>query len=133
MFAQDIISTHAPLARCNPLYQNRLALNVKFLLTHLLRGATLALTKYDISLEISTHAPLARCNSVTFADSSPSIISTHAPLARCNYFCHKHLLSAKIFLLTHLLRGATYILHDGKYIEDISTHAPLARCNGHLK
>ena len=60
-----LISTHAPLARCN----NKLK-------------------KVQDPNDISTHAPLARCNGGAARASGMDFkISTHAPLARCNSIC----------------------------------------------
>ena len=102
----------------------------EFLLTHLLRGATVMTVSicYLVKL-ISTHAPLARCNGILFIFLPNSCISTHAPLARCNFLfrfgkgglnhfysrtsCEvQHpnagdIMDAIQFLLTRLLRGAT--------------------------
>ena len=81
---------------------------LSFLLTHLLRGATLFYLLPSIQCSyfysrtscevqhlhlffsglhtaISTHAPLARCNcNHCLVLWRPSMISTHAPLVRCN-------------------------------------------------
>ena len=124
----------------------------KFLLTHLLRGATLNALELCCTEVISTHAPLARCNGILFIFLPNSCISTHAPLARCNILMlgtlwtlynfysrtscevqHQDIQDKSPFLkflLTHLLRGATGkdIIPYGMW-KIISTHAPLARCN----
>ncbi len=103
-----LISTHAPLARCDIYalenvvemynFYSRTPCEVRrdkggfidirglFLLTHPLRGATCAAGRKKTTLAISTHAPLARCDL----------------LRKCHYFS-----SAGKFLLTHPLRGAT--------------------------
>ena len=58
-----MISTHAPLARCD-----------------LVDYAQLLTTR------ISTHAPLARCDVEVFREHCMLCnISTHAPLARCDW------------------------------------------------
>ena len=77
-----------------------------FLLTHLMRGATLDMFLNGGLQKISTHAPHARCNTVTDNHGREPPISTHAPHARCN-----------IMILPPRLR------------KSISTHAPHARCN----
>ena len=59
-----------------------------FQLTHLLRGATLAVDGGRFHFLISTHAPLARCD--------PGFLAVHAQLIK--------------FQLTHLLRGATHTI-----------------------
>ena len=100
-----------------------------FLLTHLLRGATIPLLKQLLLREISTHAPLARCDKEIYAN----IICKHK-------FLLTHLLRGATtiytdgpghlqFLLTHLLRGATTFDESGEAAKIISTHAPLARCD----
>ena len=61
-------------------------------------------------LAISTHAPLARCDGRTHLRVRYLEISTHAPLARCDGNCKIQKRMEDIFQLTHLLRGATYIL-----------------------
>ena len=59
--SSTMISTHAPLARCDILLCFRKSA-IQFQLTHLLRGATGAITLQGYPLFfISTHAPLARC------------------------------------------------------------------------
>ena len=59
-----VVSTHAPLARCDALrYAQRDYRNV------------------------STHAPLARCDQVYVLLRSAMDVSTHAPLARCDTGC----------------------------------------------
>ena len=82
--ALQIISTHAPLARCDPLmwwatkrkidFNSRTSCEVRqacswttiytpiFQLTHLLRGATKFMHWQTSLKQISTHAPLARCD-----------------------------------------------------------------------
>ena len=122
------ISTHAPLARCDLININ-----------------------WQSFATISTHAPLARCDNNGHSLLWACRISTHAPLARCdhgNMIRHNHqqhfysrtscevrllhrctgsILSA--FLLTHLLRGATFGFMGKPNESSISTHAPLARCD----
>ena len=123
-----VISTHAPLARCDAVP---------------IGGA-------DI-LRISTHAPLARCDIEAYRAMIAKGISTHAPLARCDWVapwarrpnsnfnsrtsCEVRQASGNggikqcPFQLTHLLRGATAKPFDGSCSNPISTHAPLARCD----
>ena len=124
-----VISTHAPLARCDfPTYSVR---QIKLISTH----APLARcdqqrqpdpdhekyfnsrTSCEVRLStcwiptlgsgISTHAPLARCDAQKACTRLSFRISTHAPLARCDTFD-----------LPFCRNG------------NISTHAPLARCDG---
>ncbi len=125
-----LISTHAPLARCN---------------------CNHCLVLWRPSM-ISTHAPLVRCNKVTFGYLRElynfysrtscevqqfifrllSVLSefllTH--LLRGATCSKSHFCNFSKFLLTHLLRGATGkdIIPYGMW-KIISTHAPLARCN----
>ena len=124
-----VISTHAPLARCNKILNDEVGY-----------------------LEISTHAPLARCNFQKLIWNWNFQISTHAPLARCNFSFILCTIQKMQFLLTHLLRGATNEIseqairnedfhsrtscevqlvhcHHIRLPHSISTHAPLARCN----
>ena len=63
--ATGVISTHAPLARCNGNSQD---------------------SRYVFT--ISTHAPLARCDVVASEPALLMLISTHAPLARCDIRPH---------------------------------------------
>ena len=72
---------------------------------------------YLLYTQISTHAPLARCDvkmqvgMVAYRD-----ISTHAPLARCDGRSATLQMRPKLFLLTHLLRGATMVFILSKII-----------------
>ena len=85
------ISTHAPLARCDPPKQF---------------GQT--------GDRISTHAPLARCDVQSGTLYCRLVfISTHAPLARCDWTIHLFLHVTGKFLLTHLSRGATDLKNTG--------------------
>ena len=79
-----LISTHAPLARCNVM--QLLIHMVKEISTHApLARCNDKITKTYVVLYISTHAPLARCNLEQVMIMYPITISTHAPLARCNF------------------------------------------------
>ena len=102
--------------------------NRKFLLTHLMRGATMYIKKDGNRFRISTHTPHARCNvyAIIYGFSQTNFyshtscevqqysnflifwkyISTHTPHARCN----------TIGLEEAIMLG-------------ISTHTPHARCN----
>ena len=100
------ISTHAPLARCDP------------------EQAAVVRMIY-----ISTPAPLARCDGRYMHRLIRQQISTHAPLARCDARATWWTRRWKIFQLTHLLRGATRIAREIETSARISTHAPLARCD----
>ena len=79
VYCVSLISTHAPLARCDRRAANSLSISrtscevrrvpdewidevIKFQLTHLLRGATYLATLAMLPEAISTHAPLARCD-----------------------------------------------------------------------
>ena len=100
------ISTHAPLARCD-LYGNFLAICI---VNFNSRTSCEVRPRCDDdvrALQISTHAPLARCDvHVGHLVDHCANISTHAPLARCDRLTPilPHL---PVFQLTHLLRGAT--------------------------
>ena len=79
---------------------------------------------------ISTHAPHARCNLEQIINGDDYNISTHAPHARCNQASGVCGLGNIIFLLTHLMRGATVLsVLTSLAGLPISTHAPHARCN----
>ena len=102
------ISTHAPLARCNVIPLEKYTKFTKFLLTHLLRGATknkplTYTTTVDFYSRTSCEVQQANGYYALFIP----IISTHAPLARCNDITNQFDKFPKLFLLTHLLRGAT--------------------------
>ena len=79
----------------------------RFLLTHLMRGATYSSFLLPYLYLISTHTPHARCNPTKF---------------------HQLFLHLR-FLLTHLMRGATIATLVLSVVSDISTHTPHARCN----
>ena len=99
------ISTHAPLARCDP--GNRL--------------------DYAVQV-ISTHAPLARCDRVCDLYPAANPISTHAPLARCD----RQPGSRNSRITNFNSRTSCEVRHHRRPIHsrpDISTHAPLARCD----
>ena len=123
-----LISTHAPLVRCNKVtfgylrelynFYSRTSCEVQqfifrllsvlseFLLTHLLRGATCSKSHFcNFSKFLLTHLLRgATLNALELC--CTEVISTHAPLARCN--------------------GILFIFLPNSCI---STHAPLARCN----
>ena len=103
---------------------------LKFLLTHLMRGATYSIDNSTLWRIISTHAPHARCDLAITTDnwetvnfysrtscevrhdfnlivSSFRAISTHAPHARCDVIKRLSNALGLRFLLTHLMRGAT--------------------------
>ena len=129
--ATVIISTHAPLARCDEKIR----------------------TAYELK-SISTHAPLARCDTDGEIIRMLKQISTHAPLARCdenhrrgseNHLNFNSRTSCEVrrnpvlqhctrkeFQLTHLLRGATSGDRAEILQQRISTHAPLARCDSKI-
>ena len=123
-----LISTHAPLARCDysttviPViisnFNSRTSCEVRLHPQHKSRN-----------VRISTHAPLARCDRMSRNICRRKIpISTHAPLARCDAAVTS-VPSAGLFQLTHLLRGATNAIRNTPTACWISTHAPLARCD----
>ena len=145
------ISTHAPLTRCDVNGDSWCYNAVKFLLTHLLRGATgffavshrvdhfYSRTSYEVRLVVIfdilmdcgfllTH--LLRGATVLILESQIEIyISTHAPLTRCDWYGFPLLRQSATFLLTHLLRGATFPWALFYHYSAISTHAPLTRCD----
>ncbi len=122
------VSTHAPHARCDILIicgklciEKFLLTHLmrgatvchqlsdtysQFLLTHLMRGATYRINHQNLLQFVSTHAPHARCDSTVDKDGEQNEVSTHAPHARCDFFC--------FFFTIHF---------------SVSTHAPHARCD----
>ena len=124
------ISTHAPLARCDVHTAETIrAARARFLLTHLLRGATPSMAGYARHATISTHVPLARCDSSAqlICFSEPTFLLTH--LLRGATYTLSYSEIERRFLLTHLLRGATKKWGYTPAEVMISTHAPLARCD----
>ena len=124
------ISTHAPLARCDPFGAVRIFAIPDF------NSRTSCEVRHapgDVGLlavRISTHAPLARCDTRRYQQLLPFLyfnsrtscevrhgkrianelkagISTHAPLARCDSSDPMSRAAMQRFQLTHLLRGAT--------------------------
>ena len=58
---------------------------------------------------ISTHTPLARRDRKDLKKYAGRVISTHTPLARRDLFFRLLVRPSRIFLLTRLLRGATFL------------------------
>ena len=129
--SDSAISTHTPHARCdseilcqlvakNPHFYSHTSCEVrqlrksatpelyKFLLTHLMRGATRPPARTGGDTGISTHTPHARCDGKNRQKFVDFRISTHTPHARCD----------TQRLLTLFMRM-------------ISTHTPHARCDNH--
>ena len=103
------ISTHAPLARRDVTSNSIIRQDNRFLLTRLLRGATRMAFQIQKMYEISTHAPLARRDFIAeLRGAGVTEISTHAPLARRDFRQRVIIVSKMPFLLTRLLRGATW-------------------------
>ena len=145
------ISTHAPLARCNPWFSicstirlyfySRTSCevqpldtgidtdNLTFLLTHLLRGATMSrVRKADYELNFYSRTSCEVQHLVILPESGHLIfLLTH--LLRGATFSLFSKKSGISFLLMHLLRGATVWCMKLSSLVQISTHAPLARCN----
>ena len=103
----DRISTHTPLARRDCRISFFSSCFFTFLLTRLLRGATVARTSFLWAHSISTHTPLARRDSrLNFERSILIYFYSHASCeARPTCICCKAY--CILFLLTRLLRGAT--------------------------
>ena len=101
------VSTHAPLARCDPRRWPECAKMNVFQLTHLLRGATRRLGYLH-----------------PVGNSFNSRTSCEVRLRR-----QRRATTSVMFQLTHLLRGATYKSSDAYKRNPVSTHAPLARCD----
>ena len=81
---------------------------IKFLLTHLMRGATDRKCYIMELSEVSTHAPHARCDGVSRAavQKALSFYSRTSCEVRLGGLSRNGL--SLVFLLTHLMRGATY-------------------------
>ena len=101
----QLISTHAPLARCD--------------------GFPLDVRQ---PRKISTHAPLARCDNLAARMKAGIYISTHAPLARCDRTLGQLKYASRISTHAPLARcdACWWTISD---VREISTHAPLARCD----
>ena len=99
------ISTHTPLARRDVVVGGAIYSAYEFLLTRLLRGATIGDFTLMSRICISTHTPLARRDMCILS-------TTRLP---------------ELFLLTRLLRGATNDMCCIYADHGISTHTPLAR------
>ena len=120
----------------------------RFLLTRLLRGATCSLHMVVNRADISTHTPLARRDSeIIFNQHKLRNFYSHAscearrgtpsvPGSGMNFYSHASCEARRLFyivspcsakfLLTRLLRGATYFT-SCLPAPQISTHTPLAR------
>ena len=127
-FGLSVISTHTPLAGCDPSF-------------------VLAQT----SQLISTHTPLAGCDYLLALKCKQNSISTHTPLAGCDIGLCSQFVTAFEFQLTHPSRGATCLISPLKPFQKfqlthpsrgatngisfpvnrscISTHTPLAGCD----
>ena len=124
---------------------------IEFLLTHLMRGATHILnllgrkqenfyshTSCEVRLKLKS---LLELKTNFYSHTSCEVrlvmrqykelyihISTHTPHARCDAL-FKHYVLITIFLLTHLMRGATNSYKIWISTTPISTHTPHARCD----
>ena len=149
--ANNMISTHAPLARCDRSHRggagqkqhfySRTSREVRllchahtvpaasFLLTHLSRGATV-LGGNDVATQlISTHAPLARCDQ--FIDAVRRVkFNFYSRTSREVRLCAdgQCLISADFYSRTSREVRRLYYCRR-IFIYGISTHAPLARCD----
>ena len=102
----QIVSTHAPLARCD----------------------SLAISMNESS-SVSTHAPLARCDGMEGDD--VKALQGFNSRTSCEVRRNRRRLwrGRSMFQLTHLLRGATGMVDVPAPHPLVSTHAPLARCD----
>ena len=142
------ISTHTPLARrdgigaiylgrtgyfyshasceARPLPTNGRLQTHRFLLTRLLRGATATAPSEISGINISTHTPHAG------RDPDNQMATTWQPDFYSHASCEARLLGVETnitnwqFLLTRLLRGATFAILIAKMPNVISTHTPHA-------
>ena len=80
-----IISTHAPLARCDKTIPPYLSYSSYFYSRTSCEVRLVRLFGGVPHEYISTHAPLARCDHQLRRVGGLVHISTHAPLARCDY------------------------------------------------
>ena len=101
------VSIHAPLARCDFIFDHPFLGLSMFQSTHLLRGAT----TYGIApypgRDVSIHAPLARCDGLPLPH--PNTISRFNPRTSCEVrqTSENGPPGNSRFQSTHLLRGAT--------------------------
>ena len=123
------VSIHAPLARCDFIFDHPFPGLSMFQSTHLLRGAT----RYFLR----DGGPSSRFNPRTSCEvrlnvninraSAPEFQSTH--LLRGATSSHTWFSSVDPFQSTHLLRGATDCRYPIRIQFHVSIHAPLARCD----
>ena len=121
------VSTHTPLARRDCVGPGDGADERGFLLTRLLRGATVNVHSFIPSLSVSTHTPLARRDHRDESAPAGRSVSTHTPLARRDCIITAKKETWNTFLLTRLLRGATISGRAVSAAFIVSTHTPLAR------
>ena len=101
--------------------------NWQFLLTRLLRGATVTRSvRCTDPLCFYSHASCEARPSFYFVGKHRPV-STHTPLARRDDHRKRHPGREKKFLLTRLLRGATRASVTSSVYSFVSTHTPLAR------
>ncbi len=91
------VSIHAPLARCDFIFDHPFPGLSMFQSTHLLRGATQRQYQPCFRPGVSIHAPLARCDSLQFSSRLRGDVSIHAPLARCDHVWHCSLSRTRCF------------------------------------
>ena len=145
LYKSILISTHAPLARCDKTvpqlrlflsdFYSRTSCEVRqicankpkkykgFLLTHLLRGATYEGSFCSLRSQISTHAPLRGATDTCAFPKPQDKISTHAPLRGATRGMIREL-KLLTFLLTRLCEARLVAIQFAAQ-EIISTHAPL--------
>ncbi len=119
LYKSILISTHAPLARCDKTvpqlrlflsdFYSRTSCEVRqicankpkkykgFLLTHLLRGATYEGSFCSLRSQISTHAPLRGATDTCAFPKPQDKISTHAPLRGATVADHTYLIIDRNF------------------------------------
>ena len=110
-----------------------LRLILQFLLTRLLRGATLmGVPLPPVLVNFYSHASCEARQILYYILTNNANFYSHASCeARPNY-AHMSKIAVK-FLLTRLLRGATFFIVIFKSVNTISTHTPLARRDPHRK
>ena len=100
----------------------------KFLLTRLIRGATITMQKNKCYvLNFYSRASYEARHSHSYCTMPTLKISTHAPHTRRDCLPETVFILQHKFLLTRLIRGATYTEHQLLSAALISTHAPHTR------
>ncbi len=123
-----LISTHAPLARCDGVRQIYNIGRKNFNSRTSCEVRLHTMKKWSLKKPISTHAPLARCDH--YGSGRLAGYKNFNSRTSCEVRLHvSDFCAGAAFQLTHLLRGATLGVTVSGVLKSISTHAPLARCD----